>query len=264
MQQAHDFIEEATVLAELLESQPDSVFETVTLFKSWTVNDVLGHLHMFDVAALKTVQGETVFDTFMQPVLERLNQGMSLLEAQYPFLENLTGRDLFHKWQETTKILGQKYAAIDPKQRIKWMGPDMSALSSITARQMETWAHGQEVFDALGAERVNGDRIKNICHLGVLTFSWTFKNRQLSAPDPVPFVNLTSPSGKNWEWNDHQSKSFIRGSAVEFAQVVTQVRNIQDTSLEVIGHSADQWMSLAQCFAGAPITPPAKGSRYKV
>ena len=112
MQQARDFIEEATVLAELLESQPDSVFETVTLFKSWTINDVLGHLHMFDVAALKTVQGETVFDTFMQPVLERLNQGMSLLEAQYPFLENLTGRDLFHKWQETTKILGQKLSLI--------------------------------------------------------------------------------------------------------------------------------------------------------
>jgi len=42
------------------------------------------------------------------------------------------------------------------------------------------------------------------------------------------------------------------------------VRNIKDTSLEVIGHSADQWMSLAQCFAGAPITPPVKGSRYKV
>ena len=77
-------------------------------------------------------------------------------------------------------------------------------------------------------------------------------------------VNLTSPSGENWEWNDDQSKSSIRGNAVEFAQVVTQVRNIKDTSLEVIGHSADQWMSLAQCFAGAPITPPVKGSRYKV
>ena len=59
---ANDFIEEATVLAELLESQPDSVFETVTLYKSWTVNDVLGHLHMFDVAALKTVEGEAVFE----------------------------------------------------------------------------------------------------------------------------------------------------------------------------------------------------------
>ena len=264
LRQANDFIEEATVLAEFLESQPDSVFETVTLFKSWTVNDVLGHLHMFDVAALKTVEGEAVFDSFMKPVLERLNQGMSLLEAQYPFLGNLKGRELFEKWQETTKVLGQKYATIDPKQRVKWVGPDMSALSSITARQMETWAHGQEVFDALGVQRKDGDRIKNICHLGVVTFSWTFKNRQMPTPDPVPFVNLTSPSEENWEWNDNQSKSSIRGNAVEFAQVVTQVRNIKDTSLEVIGHSADQWMSLAQCFAGAPITPPVKGSRYKV
>ena len=87
LRQAHDFIEEATVLAELLESQPDSVFETVTLFKSWTVDDVLGHLHMFDVAALKTVEGEAVFDSFMEPVLERLNQGMSLLEHSILFWE---------------------------------------------------------------------------------------------------------------------------------------------------------------------------------
>ena len=73
-------------------------------------------------------------------------------------------------------------------------------------------------------------------------------------------VNLTSPYREKWEWNDNQSTSSIRGSAVEF----TQVRNIQDSSLVVIGHSADQWMTLAQCFAGAPITPPVKGSRYKV
>ena len=77
-------------------------------------------------------------------------------------------------------------------------------------------------------------------------------------------VNLTSLSREDWEWSDNRSTSSIRGSAVEFVQVVTQVRNIQDSSPEVIGHSADQWMTLAQCFAGAPITPPAKGSRYKV
>ena len=38
----------------------------------------------------------------------------------------------------------------------------MSARSKITARHMETWAHGQEVFDALGKDREEKDRIKNI------------------------------------------------------------------------------------------------------
>jgi hypothetical protein len=55
----------------------------------------------------------------------------------------------------------------------------------------------------------------------------------------------------------------VRGSAVEFAQVVTQVRNVADTDLEVIGSNAARWMENAQCFAGPPETPPAKGARHK-
>ena len=52
MQQADDYIKEVEALADLLSGQPDDVFQLKTLFKSWTVNDVIGHLHMFDLAAL--------------------------------------------------------------------------------------------------------------------------------------------------------------------------------------------------------------------
>ena len=55
----------------------------------------------------------------------------------------------------------------------------MSARSKITARHMETWAHGQEVFDALGKDREEKDRIKNIVHMGVIAYGWTFVNRKL-------------------------------------------------------------------------------------
>jgi len=34
--------------------------------------------------------------------------------------------------------------------RVKWIGVDMSARSCLTARLMETWAHGQEIYDILG------------------------------------------------------------------------------------------------------------------
>jgi len=33
----------------------------------------------------------------------------------------------------------------------------MSACSCITARQMETWAHGQAIYDELGQTRQNTD-----------------------------------------------------------------------------------------------------------
>ena len=130
-----------------------------------------------------------------------------------------------------------------------------------TARQMETWSHGQDIYDLLNVARENTDRVKNICHIGVRTFGWTFVNRKLSVPESIPYVKLTSPSGLLWEWNEPNTDNLIEGSAVEFAHVVTQGRNITDTKLQVTGDVATSWMSIAQCFAGPPEEPPTPGHR---
>ncbi len=129
---------------------------------------------------------------------------------------------------------------------------------------METWAHGQEIYDLLGVERVDTDRIKNIAVLGVNTFGWTFVNRKLEVPSPVPRVRLTAPSGDIWEWNAEVEGELVEGQATEFCQVVTQVRALGDTSLRVEGEVARSWMEIAQCFAGAVGDPPKPGERHIV
>ena len=264
MQQAHDYLAEVDELSNLLRDQLESIFFKKTLFKSWTVNDVIGHLYMFDLAALKSLQNEDEFVKIYSNVSSHLDQGMSLLESQYPFLKELSGKNLFEKWYNNSKKLGAAFACADPSVRLKWFGPEMSAKSSITARQMETWAHGQEIFDALGVKRTAHDRIKNICHLGVATFGWSFTNRGLKVPDHIPYIRLISPSGKIWEWGDSGSPSLIKGNALEFAEVVTQVRNVRDTKLKSEGAIARDWMKIAQCFAGQPENPPLQGSRFTV
>ena len=138
----------------------------------------------------------------------------------------------------------------------------MSVRSSITARLMETWAHGQEIYDLLGVVRQDTDRIGNIVVLGIKTFAWTFRNRGLEVPGTTPRVRLTAPSGDIWEWNADVESDCITGFATEFCQVVTQVRNVADTGLEVRGNVAKRWMSIAQCFAGPPETPPEPGTRF--
>ena len=145
---------------------------------------------------------------------------------------------------------------------MKWVGPDMSVRSSITARLMETWAHMQAVYDILGRVRQDSDRIKNVAVIGINTFSWTFTNRGLAVPAEPPYIRLTGPSGAIWEWNQQGQEDRIEGSALEFCQVVTQVRNVADTSLKVVGETAISWMSIAQCFAGGPENPPAPGRRF--
>lgn len=263
MQQAEDFREESRALAAILDPLEEADFDQPTLFKDWTINDVVGHLHMFNVAARTTLESAGAFQAFFAPIAAGLAQGKTLLETQYPWLDGLKGRALFKAWRAEAECVADAYAAADPKARVQWAGPEMSALSSITARQMETWAHGQEVFDALGLERVEADRIRNIAHLGVATFGWTFLNRGLPVPDPAPHVRLTGPSGAVWEWNDPQPENRIEGRAVDFARVVTQVRNISDTDLRVTGDTARDWMAMAQCFAGLPEDPPAPGARHR-
>jgi uncharacterized protein (TIGR03084 family) len=262
MEQAADFLEESRSLAAILEPLGDADFGGETLFKNWTLDDVLGHLHMFNHAANLTLESGALFNAFYAPIVAARKSGKTLVETQYAWLDGLAGRALYTAWCAGFEKTAAAYGDVDPKLRLKWAGPDMSARSCITARQMETWAHGQEVFDVLGIERRDTDRVKNIAHLGVTTFGWTFINRSLDVPEPAPHVLLTAPSGAVWEWNEPQEGSQVSGLATEFCQVVTQVRNVSDTSLTTVGDTATFWMANAQCFAGPPEDPPAPGTRH--
>ncbi|TNJ42079.1 TIGR03084 family metal-binding protein [Phaeobacter sp. B1627] len=263
MKQAQDFHEEQEVLAAVLNGQPDTIFDARTQFKGWTVNDVLGHLHFFNAVAEAALSGAEAFDAMVGPKIMDLAAGGQILEMQYAWLDGLSGRALFAEWREGAGRLAAACTTANPKARIKWFGPGMSVLSAITARQMETWAHGQEIFDLLGVQRKETDRIRNIAHLGVATFGWSYQVRGLAVPTSPPYVVLTAPSGDIWRWNEPQDTNRVEGSAVEFAQVVTQVRNLADTQVRTTHGTAHAWMLQAQCFAGPPATPPAPGSRFR-
>ncbi|MCF8507789.1 MAG: TIGR03084 family protein [Hyphomonadaceae bacterium] len=258
MDQAADFLAETQALAGLLAPLPDSAFDEATQFKGWTVGDVIRHLHFWNRASGLQLTDEAELVRLLGAIAGA--GGMRAVErATVPE----SGQALRAAWLKTAGEIADIYATADPKARLKWAGPDMSARSSITARLMETWAHGQEVYDHLGVERADHDRIKNIAHLGVSTFGWTYQVRRMELPPAAPFVRLTAPSGAVWTWGEASAANSVAGSATEFCQVVTQVRNVADTKLVVRGPVATQWMGMAQCFAGAAEPPPAPGSRFR-
>lgn len=263
LQQARDFREESDALFDLLAPLNEQDWERKTQFKSWTINDVVAHLHFGDYAANLALQDSTAFREFARSFAATSRRGVGHLAATHAWLEGEKNRALLQRWRNFSQAMADRFAVADPKRRVPWFGPDMSVRSSITARLMETWAHAQAVYDVLGTTRSNTDRIKNIVVLGINTFGWTFTNRGLAVPANIPYVRLTAPSGVLWEWNQPNQDNFIEGSAVEFCQVVTQVRNIADTTLRVVGETATVWMSIAQCFAGSPENPPAPGTRFR-
>ena len=59
----------------------------------------------------------------------------------------------------------------------------MSARSFLTARLMETWAHGQDVVDALGADRPPTDRLRHVAHIGVGARAFSYVANGVTMPD---------------------------------------------------------------------------------
>lgn len=264
IEQAQDFRDESDALFALLEPLDAAEWARPTQFKGWTANDVVAHLHFGNYAADLALKDGGAFADFTRQIAatSRASRG-SHLSATHAWLGGLRDRELLEHWQNFYREMTERFAAADPKARVRWFGPDMSVRSSITARLMETWAHAQALYDLLGQERKEGDRIRNIAILGLNTFGWTFTNRGLPVPASKPYVRLTAPSRRIWEWGEPDPANRIEGSAVEFCRVVAQTRNIADTRLSVTGETAKSWMAIAQCFAGPPENPPAPGARFR-
>lgn len=261
MQQAYDFRDESDALATVLEGRSEAEWNRPTLFKDWTANDVIRHLHHWNRAADLTLTEPDGFQDLLREFRER-QAAVGRGAAEAAMVGGLGGQALLDDWRGFYHPMAERWAAVDPRRRVPWVGPDMSARSSITARLMETWSHGQAIFDLFRVEREEHDRIRNVVVLGVNTFGWTWAVREREAPGPMPHLKLTAPSGAVWEYGEDDGENRIEGPAVAFAQVVAQTRNVADTGLRVTGPVAAEWMANAQCFAGPPETPPPPGARH--
>ena len=262
-QQVQDLRDEAKEFQRLLEPLSDADWDRATLFKGWTVNDILQHLYSGDERAAASIDDAEKYDALSAALNAAREGGVSRVEEARRRLGGLRGQHLLDRYREQSARLCDLLAELKPNHRLRWGGRDMSARIFAAARQMEVWAHAQAIYDLLGLERSRSDRLRNVAELGIRTFGFTFNNRGLPVPAAPPHVRLRAPSGAWWEWNALSADSRIEGEAFDFCQVVTQVRNIADTRLAVTGDTARAWMAIAQCFAGPPENPPAPGMRRR-
>ncbi|VTU24822.1 putative Actinobacterial protein [Variovorax sp. PBL-H6] len=258
---AGDLLAEYRGLADLCGSLTDEQWRQRTDFHGWTPWDEVAHLLYFDETALQAVSDAAAFDADKDALNGELATGMEISAITRRRYGHLDGKALLQLWRQRHEALVEQLAGKDPKARLPWYGPTMSARSFATARLMETWAHGQDIWDMLGRERPPGPGLRHITHLGVTTYGWTFVNRQLPVPAPTPYVELQAPDGGSWTWGEPSGEHFVHGPALDFALLVTQRRNRADTALSWRGDAADQWTRLAQCFAGEPADGPAPGAR---
>jgi uncharacterized protein (TIGR03084 family) len=244
-----DLEAETRVVRALIADLDDAGIDTPTPAEGWDVRDQLTHLAYFDETARQAAVDPDTFRREAAELLARGNDFPDQLAATYHHL----GADETRAWLDRARAaFVATFRELAPDTRLPWYGPDMSAASSVTARLMETWAHGQDIADALGVEREPTDRLRHVAHIGVRTAGFSFTLRGRAVPSVPVRVELVAPSGAVWEWGEPGAADRVEGPALDFCLVVTQRRHVSDTALRATGPVATEWISIAQAFAGAP------------
>ncbi|MGH9301689.1 MAG: TIGR03084 family metal-binding protein [Acidimicrobiales bacterium] len=229
----------------------------------WAVRDQISHLAYFDRAAIRAIETPDAFRAEVEAVMAGVNAVQAdgadgtdnPLDVHVAQGRSMTPAELLDHWRRGRVQLLGVLAPLGPRDRIAWYGPDMSARSFATARLMETWAHGQDVADALGALRAPTARLRHVAHIGVGAMAFSYLVHGLDPPGAAVRVELRPPPGVavegTWTWGD-EGDNLVSGPAEDFCLVVTQRRHLDDVDLVIQGDEARRWMSIAQAFAGPP------------
>lgn len=242
-----DLADEHAELDLVLAGLEASDWDRDTPAPGWTVRDQVSHLAFFDEQALVAATEPERFND----ELGRVTDVDEFMNGPLRRAREMSSADVLHWWRSARSAMLDAFRDGDPKRRVPWFGPPMSPASFISARLMETWAHGQDVVDALTISRVPTTRLKHVAHLGVRARRNSYAANGLPMPDGDVRVELRGPGGGTWVWGESDSDR-VSGSALGFCLVVTQRRHLDDTDLVVEGPLATGWMRIAQAFAGPP------------
>ncbi|MFD7405098.1 TIGR03084 family metal-binding protein [Streptomyces sp. NPDC059866] len=253
-----DLREESEELDALVAELPPEQWRLPTPAPRWSVAHQIAHLAWTDRQAHLAV---TDADGFRAAAQKALAAPDTFVDDGADEGAHLPPAELLSRWREGRTALDKALRAAPPGARFPWYGPPMSAASMATGRIMETWAHGQDVADALGVVRPPTDRLRHVVRIGVRARDFAFGVHGLTAPAEEFRVELRSPSGDLWAYGPEDAAQRVTGPALDFCLLVTQRAHRADLALRAEGPDADRWLDIAQAFAGPPGTGrPPKGA----
>jgi len=243
-----DLEAETEALREILDPLHDSDWQRATPALGWNIGDQIAHLAYFDDAAVSAAIRPEEFAAIRAGLTDG-GENPDTLAARY---RDMTPAELRDWFSRSRAGLLTAFASLEPSARVPWFGPPMSVASSATARLMETWAHGQDIADTIGTARQPTSRLRHVAHIGVAALPYSYAAHGLPVPGEPVRVELTGPSGESWTWGSDGARDRITGPALDFCLLVTRRRHRADTDMVAAGPIADQWLSIAQSFAGPP------------
>src|SRR5258705_3342662 len=145
-----DLAAESADADRLVADLPAADWGRMTPAAGWTVAHQIAHLAWTDQAALLAVNDPVAFNGLLE---QAVSDPKSFVDrGTEAFLAGVEPGELLDRWRNGRAELAAALAEVPADQRILWYGTAMSSASMVTARIMETWAHGLDVAQALGIE----------------------------------------------------------------------------------------------------------------
>ena len=236
-----DLVAEGDELDALVSAHTD--WSKPTPAVGWTIAHQIAHLASADANVLLAVRTPEAFDA----VLEEAEA------SQYADLVAASGAAaprsaLLQQWRAGRIQVAAALREVPLDQGFPWFGSQVTAALMVPLRLMETWAHGQDIVDAVGAARRPTGRLRHVAALGVVGRELSFYAAQLPLPAEPFRVELTGPDGQTWAWGPEDARQRVHGSALDFCLRVTQRRTRAETDLTAVGADAQQWLEIARVF----------------
>lgn len=216
----------------------------------WTVADTIGHLLWTDRISVVAATDPDGFEAAVTAQAGDLGED-PITEGAIR-AASVGPRQLLAEWRTLRRVLNEALLAVREGTKLPWFGPPMSPASMATARLMETWAHGQDVADALGVQRTPTARLRHVAHLAVRTRGFAYTMHGMEPPTAEVRVELTAPDGTSWSFGPEGAEQTVSGRALDFCLLAVQRVHRDDTDLVATGPDADQWLEVIQAFAGPP------------
>jgi len=241
-----DLAAESRFIDQMVDDLDPSQWATPTPAPQWTIADQVAHL-TFIFWLAKTAAADPA--TFQLVASKAANGFDAAVNAA---LADFRGEPaaMLERWRTERAACVAALAAVPPSEVVPWLVRPLPASILACAGIMETFAHGQDIADALDVHREATDRLKHLVGFAILVRDFGYEARGLTPPAEEFRFEITAPSGELWAFGPEDAAQRVSGPAEDFCLLVTRRRHRDDLAVTAVGKEADRWLDIAQAYRG--------------
>lgn len=240
-----DLEAEQRELVEVLTGVSGNGWFATTPARGWDVRDTVAHLADTDEIAYDTcTDGPRSLNVFGGALASSEDLTLwGVLEGR-----RRAGAEVLAWWEDAQARTRSALASLDPATRVPW-GLGMRVPSFLTARLMETWAHGLDVRSALGVSAPATARLRHIAWLAIRALPYAYQVGGRSPPAGRLRVELVGPDGATWSYGPADAAARITGDADEFCRLfVRRLARADARTLHAEGADADTALNVGRAY----------------